>query len=202
MKSGPNELDYRCEEQDPSKTLFKLTDELLKSAGLSLFDLGAIIFCSGPGSMLGARTSCMAIRSWKGIGVEAANNVFEYNSLRLGACLVESASGLPESGLIVTDARRSSWNALDFPAYPDSSIQIVGNEQLEKAGSAILSFEEFPTWTKTEASITKISYSPAQTFANEAFLAIIKQVPEAVPLVIRQNEFKKWDAKIHAAPEA
>ncbi|MDQ8180102.1 hypothetical protein [Pelagicoccus sp. SDUM812005] len=200
LKLSARELISRSEEQDPSKTLFKLADAVLAEAGKSLSELASIAFCAGPGSMLGARTASMAIRAWKGIGIPAAQSVFYYNSLQIGALI--AAEQLDSRGLVVTDARRAAWNALPFPLDPASELSLIANEELESREGTIASFAEFPSWTKTAARLTELSYDPSPIFQQEAFLPLLSPTREASPLTVRSNEYKKWDAKIHSAREA
>jgi len=197
LKLAADKLRARSEAQDPSKTLFRLVDALLEETGLSLLDIGSLAYCAGPGSMLGARTASMAIRSWKGIGIRAAQNVYSYNSLQLGALIAEQTR---PSGLVITDARRSSWNALPFPFDPSTTLALIDNSDLVKEERTLVSFDEFPSWTKTEANIAKLTYDPAPIFEKDHFLTFLQPTAEAAPLTIRHNEFKKWEAKIHSAP--
>ncbi len=201
LKLAPDQLIAKSEEQDPSKTLFKLIDSLLAEAGITLPDLAAIALCSGPGSMLGARTASMAIRAWKGIGIPAARTVYSYNSLQVGA-LIAAQSLDDNAGWVVTDARRSSWNALRYPLSPNAELHLIANEDLEATSEPIVTFHEFPSWTKTSAPLCKLHYDPTPIFESDAYLSILEPCEEASPLTIRSNEYKKWDAKIHSAPEA
>ncbi|EDY84946.1 hypothetical protein VDG1235_4580 [Verrucomicrobiia bacterium DG1235] len=199
LKLEPSKLVAESEEQDPSKTLFRLVEKLFGETGISLADLRSIIFCAGPGSMLGARTASMAIRAWKGIGIAAAQNVFTYNSLQIGALIANASPDAPPCGLIITDARRSSWNTLPYPQSRDDSIELIPNESLETETHSLVSFAEFPRWTKTAAKLIELAYDPTPVFEGETFLSLIEPTDEATPLIIRSNEYKKWDAKIHTA---
>jgi tRNA A37 threonylcarbamoyladenosine modification protein TsaB len=199
LKLGPAELTAKSEEQDPSKTLFKLVGAVLEEAQLPLDRVAAIAFCAGPGSMLGARTASMAIRAWKGIGIPAAERVYYYNSLQVGALLASKTIG--GAGIVVTDARRSSWNVLPFPSSSDADLALLTNQDLEACGEQIVSFSQFPTWTKTSAQIAQLSYDPTPLFLTEAFLPLLSPTQEPAPITGRANEYKKWDARIHSAPD-
>lgn len=200
LKLAADHLDYRFEDQDPSKTLFRLVDALLVEARLTLSDLAAMALCVGPGSMLGARTACMAIRTWKGIGIAAAQNVFSYSSLEVGALLAAAADESPNQGLVLTDARRSSWNALAYPLEEKGGMTLLPNEDLPSIASSCVTFAEFPNWTQATVALISLSYDPTPIFAGEAFLPLLTPTPDATPLTLRSNEFKKWEAKIHSAP--
>lgn len=198
LKLCPNTLLSKSEEQDPSKTLFKLVEAVLDGAGKTLADLASIAYCAGPGSMLGARTASMAIRSWQGIGIKAAQTVFYYTSLHAGSHIASQSLG--GDGIVVTDARRSSWNALPFPCSPATALSLLTNEELENREGVIVSFAEFPSWTKTKAELTELSYDPGPLFEGQAFMPLLIPTEKASPLTIRSNDYKKWDARIHSAP--
>ncbi|HCJ11693.1 MAG: hypothetical protein A2Y14_03920 [Verrucomicrobia bacterium GWF2_51_19] len=59
------EGDCLTSETPTLESLFQLIDSLLQTHALSLDRLGAIVYCEGPGSTLGIRIACMAIRTWK-----------------------------------------------------------------------------------------------------------------------------------------
>ncbi|MDQ8184423.1 hypothetical protein [Pelagicoccus sp. SDUM812002] len=200
LKLDAHGLIAKSESQDPSKTLFKLVDAVLDEADISLENIASIAFCAGPGSMLGARTASMAIRSWKGIGIEAARNVYYYNSLAVGGLI--ASRKLKASGIVVTDARRSSWNALPFPNPSKQELHLISNEALESAEGLLVTFEEFPSWTQTGAALTRLSYDPSPIFSEELYLPMLTPAREASPITVRTNDYKKWEAKIHSAPEA
>lgn len=200
LKQAPDQLDSRSSEEDPSKSLFALVCALLADAKLQLADLASIAFCHGPGSMLGARAACMAIRTWKGVGIPAAQRVHCYDSLEMGALLLDAESKSPANALLVTDARRNAWHALPLPHTERANIAIVSNEQLERETRPIITFAEFPRWTQTRARLLERSYQPGRAFENEAFRGILRATLEASPLRLRPSEYKKWVATIHSSP--
>ena len=185
LKLGPDRLVAKSEEQDPSKTLFKLAQAVLEEGSTPLASVGSIAYCAGPGSMLGARTASMAIRTWKAIGIPAARNVFSYTSLQVGAFLASRAHG--GAGWVVTDARRSSWNALRFPAAPNAAMSLLSNDELEAMNGRVVSIREFPRWTQTSAEIALLPYDPSQVFQSEAFLSLITETQDAAPVTTRSN---------------
>ena len=80
--------------------VFECLDEL----GLEIADVRAFAYCEGPGSVLGIRTTAMAVRTWC---VLEARPVFAYQSL----AVVAQAVGRPEVG-IIADARRGLWHRI------------------------------------------------------------------------------------------
>lgn len=200
LLSSPGEAAVLSEEQDPSKSLFALLEPALHATGFSLGDIASVAFCRGPGSMLGARTAAMAIRSWQAIGLQGSQRLYAYNSLQAAACLAVASPLAPESGSVVTDARRSTWNLLPFPADPNCPLELLSTEALEQRSEPLVTFKEFPTWTPTEARLLSLPYQPVSLFLNEGFTPFLKPVETATPLVIRTSDYKKWDARIHSAP--
>lgn len=200
IKTDAETLLSKSEDQDPSKSLFKLVESALEATSLQLSDLATLIFCEGPGSMLGARTASMAIRTWQAIGIPAASNLYSYNSLQAAAALAAESQETSDQGIVATDARRASWNTIAYPATPDSKLELIENENLLQTVSPLVTFPEFPIWTKTDARFQSIPYEPISLFTNDRFESFLRSVNTASPLTIRTNEFKKWDAKIHTSP--
>lgn len=201
LKLAPDTLIARSETQDPSKSLFALIDRVLAESERELSEIGSIAYCEGPGSMLGARTTAMTLRTWQAIGLRGASNLFTYNSLHGAAILAEKSADCPDAGVVLTDARRSSWNALAFPTDPDSTPSLVPNESLAAETRPCVTFEDFPSWTKTEKELIRLTYRPLEAFADTSLYSYLRPVETATPLTVRSNDFKKWEAKIHTAPK-
>src|SRR6185436_9727594 len=73
---------WQCTPDEAGRGTFVATQQILAGAELRLDDIGAFIFCEGPGSMLGVRTVAMALRTWVALKPRA---VFSYQSLALAA---------------------------------------------------------------------------------------------------------------------
>lgn len=199
IKTADQAVASKSETQDPSKSLFALLESLLEEAQLTLPEIASIAFCEGPGSMLGARTASMAIRSWQAIDITGSQRLYSYSSLTAGAVLASRHPQTPESGLVVTDARRSSWNSLAYPASTVSELELKDNSELEAASLSLVTFSEFPSWTETTATLQAIDYDPISLFADKSFESYLRPVETATPLTIRSAAFKKWEAKIHTS---
>ncbi|MBL9215505.1 MAG: peptidase M22, partial [Opitutaceae bacterium] len=88
--------------------VFAGTRSTLAQAGLELAQVGAFVFCEGPGSMLGIRTVAMALRTWN---VLQARPVYAYQSLAVAgrhAWTLKPGAAFT----VIADARRDSWHSL------------------------------------------------------------------------------------------
>lgn len=198
VKMAPTELLFGESTEESSRCLFELVPLQLKAAKLKLEEIASIAYCEGPGSMLSIRATVMAIRTWAGIGIQGAKQLFAFTSLELGKELV-AASGKFDSGcLIVTDARRNAWNSLPYPSNATQPISIIENDSLENEQRTIVSFDSFLQWTKTNATILELPYQPEIAFADERCLSFLRPVEHASPLNLRVNDYKKWTPKIHS----
>ncbi len=196
------ELSTRDSDEEASLSLFPLVKNVLEPAGWSLTNLESIVFCSGPGSVLGIRTAAMCIRTWQGAGLIPDVKIFSYSSLHLGAALVRlDQPDLPGPFFTVTDARRQSWNALKSDAGGDGVIGILDNADLEAESAPLFSLREFPVWTQTRAKVEPLSYLPERVMKSPEFSQLLVKNPNVDPLKIRAIEFAKWTAKPRTADQ-
>ncbi len=180
-------------DDEASLSLFPLIKSLLEERSLKLSDLRAIAFCEGPGSMLGIRTAIMGIRTWIGTEQLIDCNLFSFNSLQIGKLIISSGKPDRASFLVVTDARRQSWNCLQAGSDSNASeIEVIENETLEKSDLPIYSFDEFPSWTRSAANIVRLPYRPESIFRSPGFPDLLKPNPNSEPLNTRAIEFAKW----------
>lgn len=185
-------LSYRTSEEDASLSLFPLIKGFLKEFDWQLSQITSIAFCEGPGSMLGIRTAIMGIRSWQGAGLIEDKPIYSFSSLRIGAELVCKSSETEDSFLVITDARRNSWNTLRVDGQSTQPVQIVENSVIEEESIPLFSFKEFPTWTHSQAKIDLIPYRPENIFVLPQFPGLLAENQEANPLDLRSMEFAKW----------
>ena len=76
---------WKASSEESGTALFRGVDACLKNRKLALGSIRTVIFCEGPGSMLGIRTAAMAIRTWTTIGALTDAPVLAYSSLALAA---------------------------------------------------------------------------------------------------------------------
>ncbi|MEM9158173.1 MAG: hypothetical protein AAGB46_03915 [Verrucomicrobiota bacterium] len=203
IKTNPECLDYIASETEASQSIFISVKELLLRQSFGLSSIQSIIYCEGPGSMLGIRTVVMAIRAWKGAQIIPDAQIFCYDSLSLGSQLVETLPNAPADYLLITDARRSSWNALDSSRLANSHetepsqplLSIIENADLESIPGAIYTFPQFPSWTQTHVTLQKIDYHPESVFSKAIPQKISRLTDSPAPLSLRPSEYKKWAPK-------
>ena len=53
---------WRESRREAGIAIFECVDAVLAEAGVGVRDLGALVFCEGPGSILGIRSAAMALR--------------------------------------------------------------------------------------------------------------------------------------------
>ena len=91
---------------EAGRGIFTASRDLLTEAGLRMEEIGAFIFCEGPGSMLGVRTVAMAIRTWQVVKPRPA---FSYQSLTVAGCFEWIQHGRRDFA-VIADARREMWH--------------------------------------------------------------------------------------------
>ncbi len=203
LKLSADHLDSQSSQKDASLSLFRMISSLLKENNASVAKLKSLIVCYGPGSMLGIRTSIMGARAWEAVGLLNDCDYYVYDCLNVGAKLLANENPNDEASLIVTDARRHSWNALamDGDGFP-RSLKILENEALEAASGKVFTLSDFPIWTKTKVSFEECAYRPESVFDNEAGFDILKQVDSFDPLMLRESVYAKWSGSNHSAAPA
>lgn len=168
------------------------TDE----AGVALFrgvkdldrnptDAGALIFCEGPGSILGIRTAATAIRTWLTLH---ACPVYAYQSLDL------VARSLNEPGTtVIADARRQLWHA-----------QVVGQTltrvPIEELTGRLVMPDGFRHWSAAPAGVETTPYDVAALFRATAEDDIFRLGEDPDAFLHSEPEYKTWTPQIHRAP--
>jgi len=182
---------------EAGRGMFVATQQILSGSGLRLDDIGAFVFCEGPGSMLGVRTIAMALRTWVALKPRA---VFSYQSLALAAGVYWLANA-PRPFTVVADARRDTWHVQ--PIATDgllSPIQRVPAAELP-AGELVTP-ENFRAWSKPPRAFGTCGYDLAQLFAalKDEDLFRATEAPDAFQH--EAPEYKKWPATIHSSETA
>lgn len=74
---------FRKGEGEVLEDMFDMVGRMLKDNGVEFESVDEYIYCEGPGSILGIRISCMAIRVW--LSLFGKKGVLSYNSLDLAS---------------------------------------------------------------------------------------------------------------------
>jgi len=159
--------------------------------GVNLADAGALVFCDGPGSVLGVRTTAMALRTWQ---VVAPRPMFSFHSL----ALVAHALGRTDV-TVIADARRESWHAFSLDLNSAGALRRVPAAAL--SGELIMP-ENFRHWSALPAGVTRVPYSLAELLprATDADLFRATDAPDA--FLHEEPSYVTWTPQIHRPPTA
>lgn len=186
---------YRRERGDTSRNFFSSVQHLLTEAKLRLGDLQGFIFCEGPGSTLGIRINCMALRTWVWLR-EDQPPVYAYKSLEAMALIRSRQPGDPFA--IFSDLRSGQWNAIriDSPGH-FSPVQAV-------------TLEDLKGWPETRFHLRQRLYSPDPPPGSQllpydiealgdpkALAGLIRRVERPYPFHTTTTTYKKWSPQRH-----
>jgi tRNA threonylcarbamoyladenosine biosynthesis protein TsaB len=181
--------------EEAGQSLFANTESCLREAGCNLDDVGAFVFCEGPGSMLGIRTAAMAIRTWQSVKHRPA---YRYQSLVLLAVELRRASAtLPFS--VVADARRDTWHCVSVPdpAGAGPTLRRVNAGDLAASGETLYQPASFRAWVSPPRATLNCEYEAARLFAAHAHLDLLTATDAPDAFQYEAPVYKKWSAQVH-----
>lgn len=161
--------------------------ESIESLGVGVGTAEALIFCDGPGSVLGVRTAAMALRTWS---LLRPRPMFAYSSL----AVVAQALQRPEVGVIV-DARRDSWHHYRTA----TGLQRVATADL--AGELIMP-EHFRHWSPRPPNTGTTSYDLSRLLPQVETLDLIRPTDAPDAFLAEEPSYVTWTPHIHRAPGA
>ncbi|MEN9661384.1 MAG: hypothetical protein RL324_333 [Verrucomicrobiota bacterium] len=163
--------------------LFRCLDEL----GADLTTVKAFAFCEGPGSILGIRTTAMAIRTWRAL---TPRPCFSYQSL----AVVAAGLGDP-SVTMVADARRENWHVF----RPGAPLRRLPGTEL--TGPCVMP-EGFRRWSAAPAGLTTRPYCLRNlcSLSAVATAGLFTATEEPDAFLHAEPEYAKWAPQIHRAP--
>ncbi len=181
-------------EGEAGTAVFTCVRAVLQAAHRTLNDASAFVFCDGPGSVLGVRTSAVAIRTWN---VVRPRSVFQYESLALVATAeLEAGRGRPFS--VIADARRETWHRIHV-----STTGTVG--PLERVATSacdgtMLAPLGFRSWAEWPGPVEEVPYDPETRFRalEVATLFAPAEAPDA--FLHEAPAYQLWTPQIHRAP--
>jgi tRNA threonylcarbamoyladenosine biosynthesis protein TsaB len=180
--------------QEAGSAVFTGTETVLQRAGLPFSAVGAFVFCTGPGSMLGTRTIAMALRTWQVIG---SRPIYSYQSLALAACL-EWTRQPRRSFSVVADARRDTWHVQIVEADGRmAALQRVPTTALPPG--EWVTPEGFRSWSQLPRPAAACSYDLASIFPALGDGDYFQSAAAPDAFQHQAPEYKKWSAQIHRA---
>lgn len=183
-------------DDEAGRGLFTGAQAVLNKAGLDITDVGAFVFCEGPGSMLGTRTVAMALRTWI---ILRPRPVFTYQSLASAGTSAWLTSR--RNFAIIADARRESWHVHSIAT--DGTLGTL--ERHPTAGlppGELLTPAGFRIWSKPPAGLSECRYDLPALIAAWDNADLLR--PMEAPDVFQHNapDYKKWSAQTHSAETA
>lgn len=145
----------------------------------------ALVFCDGPGSILGIRTAAMALRTWH---VLAPRPLFKYCSL----ALVAQAGGEADTQ-VIADARRETWHRFSL----GGRLERVSTGEL--AGRLVMP-EGFRHWSQTPAGVVTTPYRLPELLAAAAQADLFQATDAPDAFLHEEPGYKTWTPQIHRAP--
>ncbi len=181
---------------DASRGVFRGTETVLKQAGLSLDEVDAFLFCTGPGSMLGTRTVAMTLRTWLTL---KPCPVYAYQSLAAAARAEWVRQ--PRTFTVIADARRETWH-VQAVAADGSLAPLKRLATAELPGGELLTPAHFRAWSARPDHVTECGYDLDTVFAHLGDADLFQ--PDSAPDAFQHEspDYKKWSAHIHSAETA
>lgn len=192
FRTGLSPLSHQTADE-AGRGLFRGTETILDKAAMRLEDIGALIYCEGPGSMLGTRTVAMTLRTWLTL---KPRPVFSYQSLALAGQAEWRRA--PRSFGVISDARRESWHVQPISA-DGSSGQLHRYPTEDLPVGELLMPTGFRVWSKVPAHVSTCAYDIGSMLLSTARVELMTSV--ALPDVFQHEapDYKKWTAQPHSA---
>lgn len=187
---------WRSGGADAGRELFPLVQSCLAAGGLRLSEVGAFIYCAGPGSMLGVRTVAMALRTWQTLAPRPA---YAYLSLELLANDLHAA-GAPRPLAVIADARRDSWHAVAIEANGRiGALERVPAAELTARPHALVQPTAFRSWSAPPRATRDAGYNVADLFTRQAECDLFRPAEQPDAFQHEAPDYKKWSAQVHSA---
>ncbi|HEY4299831.1 MAG TPA: peptidase M22 [Candidatus Didemnitutus sp.] len=184
---------WQSSNDDAGRGLFAGTSACLDAAGIEIDAVGAFVFCEGPGSMLGIRTTAMAIRIWQ---VLRPRPVFRYSSLILLAHHLARSDHGPFS--VIADARRDTWHVVGVQAGAVSPLRRVPSAELGTSGERLVRPAAFRAWSPPPRAATDCPYDVAALFEAEKDAALLAATDAPDGFQSEPSSYRKWSAQVHS----
>ncbi len=185
--AGPDDAgSWQQHDAEAGESLFRG----LESLGRDVLHAGCFIFCEGPGSLLGIRTTAVLLRTWTTL---KPRSCFSYQSLTL------VARGPHAPGLaVIADARRDSWHlvARDADGTP-RPVQRVGAQDLP--GMRCMP-EHFRHWAPLPTGTQRVPYDIGQLLRATADVPLLRETSEPDAFLHEDPQYVTWTPRVHQAP--
>jgi tRNA threonylcarbamoyladenosine biosynthesis protein TsaB len=174
---------WAAADEEAGTGVFRCVEKL----GVDVGEARAFVFCDGPGSVLGVRTTAMALRTWC---VLAPRPVFAYHSLAI------VAESLAQNDLtVIADARRELWHA----QVRGGALRRVPAGEL---GGALVMPENFRHWSALPAGVRSVPYGLGEIFPRVAEAGLFRAVDAPDAFLHEEPSYATWTPQVHRAPDS
>jgi tRNA threonylcarbamoyladenosine biosynthesis protein TsaB len=188
---------WQLTEEEAGTAIFTCAQALLRDAALRIGDIGAFVYCEGPGSMLGTRTIAAALRTWQMLRPRPA---YAYQSLAV-AGRFEWTARAPRSFTVVADARRDTWHCQQVEASGRmSALQRLPASALPVG--ELVTPEKFRAWAPPPRPVAVCRYDLAKILPAIADVDLFAEVEAPDTFQHESPTYKKWSAQIHSVMTA
>jgi tRNA threonylcarbamoyladenosine biosynthesis protein TsaB len=172
--------------------LFRAVETLTRARGLAVADLATVVFCEGPGSLLGVRLAAMALRTWMALPRPAPLEVLGYRSLELVAAGL-LARGQRGPFHVIVDGRRATWNTLAVDAHGAfAAIQRRPAADLFPEGEPVFHPQGFPLWQALPAGVQVVAYNPSALPELARHLPLLRPVAAPEAYMTEMPTYREW----------
>lgn len=172
--------------------LFRTTEELLHTARRTMSEVRTVVFCEGPGSLLGIRLAAMAVRTWMALPRAEPLRVFAYRSLALVAADLLAQGEAPPFH-VIHDARRETWNVLSLGANGElGEIRRCRAEELPLATGTMFTPAQFPHWQPRPEGVRPIAYRPQLIVGLAPKFRLLREVDAPDAFMTEMPTYRPW----------
>lgn len=190
---------WRESRREAGIAIFECVDAVLTAAGTGMHDLGALVFCEGPGSILGIRTAAMALRTWQAVESRALP-AFAYRSLELVAHDLRG-SGTRAPFAVIADARRDTWHWVEVDAgQAVHPCQRVSRAVLAESIGGLFMPAGFRVWAPTPRPVGEVPYALADLWRRQGDADLLQAAPQPEAFLHEDSVYVAWTPRIHRAP--
>lgn len=193
LRAGASEaVRWERTQDEAGVALFRAIEQLTRAAGTSPAEVATVVFCEGPGSLLGVRLAAMALRTWAALPRERPLEIFGYRSLELVAAgLLARGQGGPFH--VIVDGRRSTWNALTVDAAGAfGAIRRRPAAEAFPAGEPVFHPQGFPLWQALPLGVQVVAYNPADLPELARSHPLLHRVETPEAFMTEMPTYREW----------
>ena len=185
--AGPNDAGrWQQADAQAGESLFRC----LEGLGTDVQAAGCFVFCEGPGSLLGIRTTAVLLRTWTALRPRPC---FSYQSL------VAVARGPEAPGLaVIADARRDAWHVVARDA--DGAPLPVRRMAVGDLPTPRCMPEHFRHWAPLPPGTRRVPYDVGALLRATIDLALLRECPEPDAFLHEDPQYVTWTPHVHQAP--